>query len=41
MLLRKLIELVDKGKIRVAEKKDNEWIVHQWIKKSNNFKFSN
>ena len=26
--------MVDKGKIRVAEKKDNKWIVHQWIKKA-------
>ena len=28
------IELVDKGDLRVAEKKDNEWVVHQWIKKA-------
>ena len=28
------IELLDKGKIRVAEKKNNEWIVNQWIKKA-------
>ena len=32
--VKKTIELVDKGKIRVAEKKGNEWIVHQWIKKA-------
>ena len=32
--IKKTIELVDKGKIRVAEKKDNKWIVHQWIKKA-------
>ena len=30
----KTIELVDSGKIRVAEKKSNEWIVNQWIKKA-------
>jgi 2,3,4,5-tetrahydropyridine-2-carboxylate N-succinyltransferase len=30
----KTIDLVDSGKIRVAEKKDNEWIVNQWIKKA-------
>ena len=30
----KTINLVDSGKIRVAEKKDNEWKVHQWIKKA-------
>ena len=28
------VELVDNGTLRVAEKKDNEWIVHQWIKKA-------
>ncbi len=28
------IEQLDKGKIRVAEKKDGEWIVNQWIKKA-------
>ena len=28
------IELVDQGKIRVAEKRDNKWIVNQWIKKA-------
>ncbi len=28
------IELLDEGKIRVAEKKNNQWIVNQWIKKS-------
>lgn len=28
------IELVDQGKIRVAEKKGGEWIVNQWIKKA-------
>ena len=28
------IELLDSGKIRVAEKKNDEWIVNQWIKKA-------
>ena len=28
------IEKVDKGEIRVAEKKGGEWVVHQWIKKA-------
>ena len=32
--IRRTIELLDSGKIRVAEKKDNEWIVNQWIKKA-------
>jgi 2,3,4,5-tetrahydropyridine-2,6-dicarboxylate N-succinyltransferase len=30
----KTIDLLDDGKIRVAEKKSNEWIVNQWIKKA-------
>ena len=25
---------IDNGKIRVAEKKENDWVVHQWIKKA-------
>ena len=29
-----VINLLNKGKVRVAEKKDNKWIVHQWIKKA-------
>jgi len=28
------IELVDQGKMRVAEKKGSEWIINQWIKKA-------
>jgi 2,3,4,5-tetrahydropyridine-2-carboxylate N-succinyltransferase len=28
------IDLLDAGKIRVAEKKESEWIVNQWIKKA-------
>ena len=30
----KTIELLDSGKIRVAEKKNQEWVVNQWIKKA-------
>jgi 2,3,4,5-tetrahydropyridine-2,6-dicarboxylate N-succinyltransferase len=30
----KTLELLDEGKIRVAEKKSGEWIVNQWIKKA-------
>ena len=30
----KTIELLDSGKIRVAEKKNNQWLVNQWIKKA-------
>ena len=30
----KTIDLLDVGKIRVAEKKNNEWNVNQWIKKA-------
>ena len=32
--IKETINLVDKGELRVAEKKNNEWIVHQWIKKA-------
>lgn len=28
------IELLDKGEIRVAEKKNNAWVVNQWVKKA-------
>ena len=27
-----VIDLLDEGKIRVAEKINNEWVVNQWIK---------
>jgi len=27
----KTIDLLDSGEIRVAEKKNNEWTVNQWI----------
>ena len=30
----KTIDLLDSGKIRVAEKKNNEWVANQWIKKA-------
>ena len=33
-VIRKTIDLLDKGKIRVAEKINNEWVVNQWIKKA-------
>jgi 2,3,4,5-tetrahydropyridine-2-carboxylate N-succinyltransferase len=29
-----VIELLDKGTIRVAEKKEGEWVVNEWIKKA-------
>jgi 2,3,4,5-tetrahydropyridine-2-carboxylate N-succinyltransferase len=28
------IRLLDEGEIRVAEKRDGEWIVHEWVKKA-------
>ena len=28
------LDLLDKGKARVAEKKDGEWVVNQWLKKA-------
>ena len=30
----KTIELLDSGEIRVAKKKNDEWLVNQWIKKA-------
>ncbi len=33
-LIDETIDLLDQGKIRVAEKKDDEWKVNQWIKKA-------
>ncbi|QJC28007.1 2,3,4,5-tetrahydropyridine-2,6-dicarboxylate N-succinyltransferase [Enterobacteriaceae endosymbiont of Plateumaris braccata] len=30
----KIIEMLDKGKLRVSEKIKNNWITHQWIKKA-------
>ncbi len=32
--INKTIDLLDSGKIRVAEKKGNDWSVNQWIKKA-------
>lgn len=32
--IREIVEMLDKGKLRVAEKKDNVWIVNEWIKKA-------
>ena len=28
------LDLLDKGKARVAEKKSGEWVVNQWLKKA-------
>lgn len=30
----KVIKLLDKGKVRVAEKNENEWMVNEWVKKA-------
>jgi len=32
--IREVIELLDKGKLRVAEPTDNGWLVNEWIKKA-------
>ena len=32
--IRRVVELLDKGEIRVAERKGDEWIVNEWIKKA-------
>jgi 2,3,4,5-tetrahydropyridine-2-carboxylate N-succinyltransferase len=33
------IDLLDEGKLRVAENKNNSWVVHQWIKQAILFAF--
>ena len=32
--VRETIDLLDKGKIRVAEKKDGDWVVNEWVKQA-------
>ena len=32
--IRKAIDLLDKGKVRVAEKHNDQWTVNEWIKKA-------
>ena len=32
--IREVIELIDKGKLRVAEPSGDEWIVNEWVKKA-------
>ncbi|MGI0152325.1 MULTISPECIES: 2,3,4,5-tetrahydropyridine-2,6-dicarboxylate N-succinyltransferase [Pseudidiomarina] len=32
--LAQVIDSIDKGELRVAEKIDNQWVVHQWLKKA-------
>jgi 2,3,4,5-tetrahydropyridine-2,6-dicarboxylate N-succinyltransferase len=32
--IKEIIELTDKGKVRVAEKKNGSWLVNQWVKKA-------
>jgi 2,3,4,5-tetrahydropyridine-2-carboxylate N-succinyltransferase len=34
-----IIDDLDSGKVRVAEKIDGEWKTHQYLKKSNHVKF--
>jgi 2,3,4,5-tetrahydropyridine-2-carboxylate N-succinyltransferase len=34
MTIEEVIELLDKGHIRVAEKKDGNWVIHEWVKKA-------
>jgi 2,3,4,5-tetrahydropyridine-2,6-dicarboxylate N-succinyltransferase len=29
-----VLDLLDKGELRIAEKRDGQWIVHQWLKKA-------
>ena len=28
------LALLDRGEVRVAEKKDGRWVVHEWLKKA-------
>ena len=32
--IKETINLLDHGKIRVAEKKNDEWVVNQWVKQA-------
>src|SRR5579885_1278033 len=32
--IRKCLDLLDTGELRVAEKKNGQWVVHQWLKKA-------
>ncbi|MDE5285034.1 MAG: 2,3,4,5-tetrahydropyridine-2,6-dicarboxylate N-succinyltransferase, partial [Candidatus Blochmannia sp. A2] len=32
--IQNIIELLNNGIIRIAEKKNNKWITHSWIKKA-------
>ncbi|MBX3715276.1 MAG: 2,3,4,5-tetrahydropyridine-2,6-dicarboxylate N-succinyltransferase [Burkholderiales bacterium] len=32
--VREVLALLDAGKLRVAEKRDGEWVTHQWVKKA-------
>jgi 2,3,4,5-tetrahydropyridine-2-carboxylate N-succinyltransferase len=32
--IKQVVELLDKGKLRVAEPKDNDWQVNEWVKKA-------
>ncbi|RMD46878.1 MAG: 2,3,4,5-tetrahydropyridine-2,6-dicarboxylate N-succinyltransferase [Aquificota bacterium] len=32
--VRETVDLLDKGKIRIAEKKDGEWVVNEWVKQA-------
>ena len=33
-VINETIDLLDAGKVRVAERKNNGWVVNQWIKKA-------
>ncbi len=32
--VREVIDMLDKGKIRVAEKKEDDWVVNEWVKQA-------
>ena len=30
--IEEVIEMLDKGKLRIAENNDENWVVHEWVK---------
>ena len=31
--IEEVIEMLDKGKLRIADNNDGNWVVHEWVKK--------
>ena len=32
--IEEVIEMLDKGKLRIADNNDGNWVVHEWVKKA-------